>query len=185
MGIREIQGSPWRTRRMKIADELIEAFLEGDREMYMNALILRNAVTAEADLERGLLVDIHVGLRKAALQNAGRRRLLSDFETAFSTPLEEGATRAAADPPQDLQSTRLEAAEDALEILKPLKGDPAERARHLRGILADAKVPPKELVASINEALLDALMKPPAGMEPGKIREVCKKFATAFSEMGI
>jgi hypothetical protein len=185
MGIREIPGSPWRARRMRIADELIEAFLEGDREMYMNALILRNAVTAEADLDRGLLADIHLALRKAALQNAGRQRLLSDFESAFSAPLDEGATRAAANMPQDLQSTRLEAAEDALELLKSLKGDPAEKARHLRGILAEAKLPPKELVASVNEALLDALMKPPAGMEPGRIREVCKKFGTAFSEMGI
>jgi len=186
MATKNIYGSPLRTRRMKLADELIEAFLESDRETYMKGLVLRNAVAAEAGLEAGLLAHLHAALRKAALQSDARRRLLRDFETAFAALLDEGgATGTAVDEPRDLQSMRLEAAEDALVALKSLRGDPYDKARHLRNILAEAKVPPKELVASVNEALLDTLMNPPPALEPQKIREACKKFGAAFSEMGI
>jgi hypothetical protein len=177
-------GSPERTRRMKLAEELASAFLESDRETYVKALELRNAVAADANPDPALLGDIHAALRNAVLKGAPRL-LLADFESAFSPQLGENTGRVRGPLPRDLQAMRLEAAEEAHAVLKPLKGDPADKARHLKSILAEARVPPKDLVVAVNEALLDALMSPGAAPGAQKIREACKKFEAAFGELGI
>src|SRR5262249_26173406 len=161
------------------------AFADGARETWIAALSLRNAVFTQAPPGIELLSDLHEAVRKAALANPARQRLLADFEIAFSVLLEERARDTATPEPRDLFAARLTAAEEAYEAVKPVKGDAADQARQLRNLLNEERLPPRQLVAAVGEALLDALMKPAPGQDAPKIREACKKFEAAFSEMGV
>jgi hypothetical protein len=121
------------------------------------------------------------------------RRVLSDFEAVYPSPsLEEGANLVTAPAVRDLQGPRLEAAEEAFGLLKALDSESAEKARHLRNLLADEKLPPREIVAAVGEALLDALMNPGAGGpgkdgpvsgESAKLRQAYKKMEDAFGDL--
>lgn len=178
-----------RDRRLKLADDVVTAFLGGDRETYVKALELRNCVVTEAPPDPGLLGDLHDALRKAVLMGASRR-VLSDFETVFEpVSAEEGARAAVV---WDPQPARLEATEEACEVLKALGSESIDKARYLRTLLNEGKLPQRDLVSAVGETLLDALMTArkkatgpgdPESPGPEKLREVYKKLQAAFGDL--